>query len=173
MSARFLYGNSQSKRPVSPDQPWPIADGQRGQYVTLEHSILGVHRLIVHDWANGIVQLERLNDLQAAGYAHRRDGSTDWSLWHTAHLIEGHSGVFDHPWMFRHGDDSVIVCHTYSPADHVQAVLPGVCALLSEKWHCQIRCEIDDRFNIYWPTNGVGFEIRRPRSVRGPRRVWS
>ena len=83
------------------------------------------------------------------------------------------SRIIDHCRTFRHGNDSVIVVHTYASEEEVRGDLSRACEMLSKasrSWR-SVTVEIDQRFNLYCPEVGAGFEIRRPSKVRAPWRV--
>lgn len=155
------------EQPITRGDPCP-----EDQVLRLHHALVTL-LVPTRSWGTADLQIQRLDALYAAGYRKRREGSTDFTLWRHAQQASYDlpAGVLDHPSYMRHDDDPVIVCHSYAPREHVEAALPVICDRLSQRWRCDVRHEIGDRFNIYWPgTSDTGYEIRRPAWVRGPRR---
>ncbi len=154
-------------RTITPGDPWPPRNGGFSHPVLLHHDL--AQQLIVHSWEGARLQVDRLDALQRDGYQRRPEIASDWALWHDLMRAGDHcGGVIDHPRYFRHCGEPIIVCHSYRDDDHVREVLPGACQVVSDRWHCPITFEIDQRFNIYFPESGVGYAIRRPRGMRGP-----
>jgi len=112
------------------------------------------------------LKAERLAALLAEGYRERVSNSTDWDLILLARRLESGASVIDHLRYFRQDDERIIVVHTYYDvddlADRIRAIADGI----SARWGCKIGVTIGEHLNLYWPSWGRGFELRRHHLVR-------
>jgi hypothetical protein len=138
-------------------------------YVHLHHSLLGKRgALIVQSWRDGQLQQARLDALQAVGYRYRDSWNrTDIEFIGQAKMCGQWSALLDHAFFFRHGDDNVIVFHTYR--EDIEADVQEVARRMSDRWRCQINAQVSEQFNFYYPEWGNGFELRRHHRVRARR----
>jgi len=164
----FTVGRERWDRSISPTDPWPTEEAKyHGVWL---HHPLQPSLSVPYNWENAALQVERLDALYADGYRYRESSTTDRSLWMHANMLEPVSyNVIDHFHAARHNGRPVLIGHAYTTLDIMSRALPLICERLSERWHGPITCEVGDRFNIYFPTHGTGFLIRRPSNLRGPR----